>query len=106
MNEALRYFAFGILEGDYETALDTGYGDDYSLFRGINDPHFQIVAHDLDSILTLGDPSGVSPSPPPVNQGLFRATASATIKSLMQFPEFAQIYFAIEGPGGKCIHPA
>lgn len=92
VTEALRYFAFNILIGNFETSLGTGYGDDFALYRGINDTHFQIVAHDLDSILTLGDPTA-SPAPPAVNQSIFRATAVATIKSLMQFPDFAQIYF-------------
>ena len=92
VKEWMRYFAFNILVGNFETSLGTGYGDDFALYRGINDTHFKLVAHDLDSILTLGDPTD-SPPPPAVNQSIFRATAVATIKTLMQFPDFAQIYF-------------
>lgn len=92
VTEALRYFAFNILVGNFETSLGTGYGDDFAMYRGINDTRFQIVEHDLDSILTLGNPSD-SPPPPAIGQTIFRATSLATIKSLMQFPDFAKIYF-------------
>ncbi len=34
-----------------ETGLNSGYNDDYQLYRGLNDPRFQLVYHDLDTIM-------------------------------------------------------
>jgi hypothetical protein len=92
VDEWMRYFAFNILVGNFETSLGTGYGDDYALYRGVVDPRFQLVVHDLDSILNLGDPTD-SPPPPPINQSIFHATAVASVKRLLQAAEFAPVYF-------------
>ena len=35
-----------------ETGLNSGYNDDYQLYRGLNDPRFQLVYHDLDTIMS------------------------------------------------------
>jgi hypothetical protein len=92
VEEWMRYFAFNILVGNFETSLGTGYGDDYALYRGVSDPRFKLVLHDLDSILNLGDPTD-SPPPPPVNQSIFHATAAASVKRLLQSADFAPLYF-------------
>ena len=41
--------------GIQRTALCEGIGDDYAMYRGVNDPRFIIVAHDFDTILGQGD---------------------------------------------------
>src|SRR5947207_15373335 len=57
------------------------------MYRGIVDPHFKLVLHDLDTVLNFGD------TQVPQNRTIFIATNSATIKRLMQFPDFAPLYF-------------
>jgi hypothetical protein len=47
----LRYFAVFTLTGSRETALGTGAGDDFSMYRGIADPRFRLLGHDWDTIL-------------------------------------------------------
>lgn len=87
VDEWMRYFAFNVLVGNGETSIGTGYGDDYALYRGINDPHFQLIAHDLDTVLNFGD-TQVSQ-----NRSIFVATNVATIKRLLQSADFAPRYF-------------
>ncbi|HEY7119998.1 MAG TPA: lamin tail domain-containing protein, partial [Tepidisphaeraceae bacterium] len=87
VKEWMRYFAFNVLVGNGETALGTGYGDDYALYRGVIDPKFKLVAHDLDTVLGFGDTNVAQ------NRSIFVATNVATIKRLLQFPDFAPIYF-------------
>jgi hypothetical protein len=87
VKEWMRYFAFNVLVGNGETAFGTGSGDDYGLYRGVTDPRFQLVAHDLDTVLGFGD-TVVSQ-----NRSIFVATNSASIKRLLQFPDFAPLYF-------------
>ena len=44
-----------------ETSLPaTGAGDDYSFYRGVNDPRFILLAHDWDTILNQGDTTGAT----------------------------------------------
>ncbi len=47
----LRYIATDSLIGNKEGGLATGDGDDYALYRGILDPRFVLLPHDLDTIL-------------------------------------------------------
>jgi hypothetical protein len=87
VKEWMRYFAFNVLVGNGETSLGTGYGDDFGMYRGLTDPRFQLVAHDLDTILGFGD------TVVPQNRTIFIATNSASIKRLLQFPDFAPQFF-------------
>jgi hypothetical protein len=88
VTEWLRYFAASTLIGNQETALSTGFGDDYSLYRGILDTHFQIVTHDLDTILGSGDTAGN------LTESIFRATTLASVSRLLKDQAFAPLYFA------------
>ncbi len=47
----LRYIATDSLIGNKEGGLSTGDGDDYAMYRGILDPRFMLLPHDLDTIL-------------------------------------------------------
>ncbi len=51
----LRWFAVQSLFSNTETNLGNGYGDDYYLYCGINDPRFVLVPYDMDNILSLYD---------------------------------------------------
>jgi hypothetical protein len=89
IDEAMRYFAINAIIGNEETALGTGVGDDFAMYRGVIDPRFQLVAHDLDTILGRGD----SPGLVNINETLFKATSLATVKRLLTNPAFAPIFF-------------
>ncbi len=47
----MRYIAVDSLSGNREGGLYNGRGDDYAMYRGIEDPRFWLVPHDLDTIL-------------------------------------------------------
>ncbi|MCK6501132.1 MAG: CotH kinase family protein, partial [Nitrospira sp.] len=84
--EWIRYFAFNSLLGNSETSLGSGVGDDYDLYRGIHDPRFLVVAHDLDSLLSFSISM-------PINTGIFLATAVRSMDRFLKHPEFAPLYF-------------
>ncbi|MCI0747844.1 MAG: lamin tail domain-containing protein, partial [Verrucomicrobia subdivision 3 bacterium] len=54
----MRYFALGTLINFGETSMFNGRGDDYALYRGINDPRFVAIGHDFDTIFGQGDTMG------------------------------------------------
>jgi hypothetical protein len=51
MNEWTRFMATNAMAGNREGSLITGHGDDYAMYRGVEDPRFQLVPHDLDTVL-------------------------------------------------------
>lgn len=93
----LRYFAVFTLIGSRETALGTGAGDDYSLYRGLLDQRFQLTGHDWDTVLNQGDHSGDP------NQTLFGAANGISALGtpgvpaaarFLKHPEVAPRYYA------------
>lgn len=86
VNEWVRYFAVFSLIGSEETSLGTGYGDDYTLYRGIADPRFSVVGHDWDTILNQGAAGNPTAS-------IFRATAVSTVNRFLKHPEIAPLYY-------------
>lgn len=66
VDDWLRQMAVFALLGSGETALQTGYGDDFAMYRGVKDPRFVLLTHDFDAVLNLGD------GPQPENASLFR----------------------------------
>ena len=57
LDQWLTFLAFDTLLTNRETSLSRGTGDDYDLYRGVNDPRFIIIPHDMDSILGATDPA-------------------------------------------------
>ncbi|MFO1512112.1 MAG: lamin tail domain-containing protein [Verrucomicrobiota bacterium] len=97
VSEWVRYFAVFTLTGSQETSLGTGAGDDFSLYRGLADPRFQLTGHDWDTILNQGDHSGDP------NQTLFGAANGipaigtpgvAAAARFLKHPEVAPRYYA------------
>ena len=89
IDEWLRYFAVTSLLINMETTLGTGVGDDYSMYRGILDPRFQIVCHDLDTLLGQGDTA------PDYARSVFYATALASVNRFLKQQDIAPRYFAM-----------
>lgn len=88
VDEWVRYFAVFSLIGSEETSLGTGTGDDYTLYRGVADPRFNLIAHDWDTILNQGGAAG-NPT-----ASIFRATNVANIARFLKLPEVAPRYYA------------
>ncbi|MHC4433343.1 MAG: CotH kinase family protein, partial [Planctomycetota bacterium] len=51
----MRYLAADALVGNREGGLTSGRGDDYAMYRGVEDTRFWLVPHDLDTVLGQGD---------------------------------------------------
>jgi len=82
----LRFFALNALLDNGETSLANGYGDDYYLYRGVEDPRFVLIQHDLDTIFGTGGSSNETSS-------IFRATGLQTIDRFLTHPEFIGRYY-------------
>jgi len=53
----MRWFAMETFLTNRETNLGNGYGDDYCMYRGVEDPRFLLLPYDLDTILNSPDPN-------------------------------------------------
>ena len=88
----MTHLALMNLYGNNETGLNTGYNDDYFMYRGVNDPRFILVYHDLDTILGQSGSLGTGAS-------LFTATqvpgagSGTAMNWFMHQPEFEPIYY-------------
>ncbi len=56
VDQWMRWFALEALLSNRETNLSNGYGDDYCMYRGVDDPRFILLPYDLDTILNAPDP--------------------------------------------------
>ncbi|MCB1095264.1 MAG: lamin tail domain-containing protein [Verrucomicrobiae bacterium] len=54
-----RWFGVNALLANGEGGLARGIDDDYGLYRGVEDPRFKILPHDMDTILARGDRSRI-----------------------------------------------
>ncbi|MBN2313458.1 MAG: lamin tail domain-containing protein [Sedimentisphaerales bacterium] len=84
IDQWLRFLAINALLDNNETSLSNGYGDDYYLYRGVDDPRFVLIQHDLDTIF------GRSGS---VTSGIFRSTALPTLNRFLRHPLFVRRYY-------------
>ncbi len=87
VDQWLTWFAIQTLISNGETNLGNGVGDDYSMYRGVEDPRFVLLPHDLDTILGRGGTSDA-------NASIYRATNLAAIRRFLTHPEFAPRYHA------------
>jgi hypothetical protein len=85
----MRYFAVMTMLTSLETSIASGNGDDYSLYRGVVDPRFILLPHDLDTCMGEGD-SGAQP-----NTALFRmvGTGVPVLGRFMTNNAFVPLYF-------------
>ena len=84
VDEWLRFFAINALLDNSETSLANGYGDDYYLYSGVEDPRFVLIQHDLDTIFgRLGS----------TTSGIFRSSPVRAIDRFLKHPEFVGRYY-------------
>ncbi len=81
----LKVLAINALLDNNETSIANGYGDDYFLYRGIKDPRFILIQHDLDSIFGF---NGSNPT-----RGIFRATGMPAMKRFLEHPQITPRYY-------------
>ena len=86
------YFAACQLMEYTETALcngsnGQGVGDDYSMYRGVNDPRFVLMPHDFDTIFGQGDTGG-NPS-----ENIFNMNAINTVGRFMTHSQITPVYY-------------
>jgi hypothetical protein len=88
IDEWLSYIAANSLLINMETTLSTGIGDDYSMYCGVLDPRFQLLNHDLDTVLGQGD------AVPDYARSIFKAADIAALNRFLKHPQIAPRYFA------------
>ncbi|MFZ0035145.1 MAG: lamin tail domain-containing protein [Sedimentisphaerales bacterium] len=87
----LRWFAANTLIGNNENGLDNGVGEDYRLYRGVEDPRFQLLIHDLDTVLHIGGEAS------PIDRSIFYVADRGylpVINRFMKHPAFVRQYYA------------
>jgi CotH kinase protein/Lamin Tail Domain len=88
VHEWLRFFAMNALLDNNETGIYMGYGDDYSMYRGMSDARLLLLPHDLDTIMGEGNDSGTTTA------SIFRATDLPSVERFLKGPEFLPLYYA------------
>lgn len=84
VDQWLRLFAINALLDNSETSIVNGYGDDYFLYRGIEDPRFVIIQHDLDTIFGRNGST---------TNSIFRSITLATVNRFLTHPQFLPRYY-------------
>ena len=83
IDQWLRFLALNTLIGNNEVGLLTGdpLGDDYAMYRGVDDTRFRLIPHDLDTLF-----QGTRFS-------LFRAAGNPALARLLEHPELLSRYY-------------
>ncbi len=83
IDQWLRFFGLNALLSNTEGGLVNGdrQGDDYAMYRGIEDPRFVMIPHDLDSLFSS------------VTRGLLAATNVPALGRLILHPEIRPRYY-------------
>jgi hypothetical protein len=84
----LRFLAVQGLILNRENGISNGVGDDYDLYRGVNDPRFVLVPHDLDTIFEKGDTTGT------ITRSILLPQQMAGLNRLLTHPEVLKMYYA------------
>lgn len=98
-DEFFRFLAADALIGNQEGGLQSGRADDTSLYRGVIDPRFKFVPHDLDDVFDIGNGSGN-----PITRSIFSydysfgttnaGTGVVGLARLFQHPQLLPKYYS------------
>ena len=80
----IRWYAVQALIGNKENGLSNGYGDDYRMYSGVIDPRFELVMHDMDTVLGFGDTAAN------INDSIWLMIASHTNVQMRVIERFLQ----------------
>jgi hypothetical protein len=86
LDQWMRFLALDSLLGNRETGLSFGTGDNYWLYRGLDDTRFRLIPHDLDTIMG----NGRLPQP---NRSIFAYTAVPGLTRLLTHPDTVPHYY-------------
>ncbi len=90
----LAYFAIDALMGNMEGGFVSGRTDDFSMYRGVADPRFVLVPHDMDTTFNYGTGGAGNP----VTRSLFSyVTSNGGVAGLQRFfedPDIVREYYA------------
>ncbi len=90
----LRYIAVDSILLNYETGLNMGMGDDYFMYRGVEDPRFVLIPHDLDTILDQGNSHGsIDQSVLSIVTGVGSRNGVEGLKRLFDHPDVPPLYY-------------
>lgn len=98
VDQWMTWFAAAALIGNGETNLGNGYGDDFSLYIGVNAARAKLIPYDLDTIFGDGDtPASATGNIFQMIQygsGNFAALTPTVLYPFLRHPTFGPIYFA------------
>ncbi len=83
----MRFLAVDAFLGNREGGLPTGIGDDFAMYRGVHDPRFRLVPHDMDTLLGQGDQS-YQPG-----RDIFPYANVTGLRRLLRDPDVLRIYY-------------
>jgi len=86
LSEWLRYLAVDALAGNLEGGLSTPRGDDYAMYRGVRDPRFWLIPHDLDTLFGQGDTA------PDIGRDIHVYAGLDGLHELLTDPEIVTMY--------------
>ncbi|MEX0586347.1 MAG: lamin tail domain-containing protein, partial [Pirellulales bacterium] len=85
----LRWMAVNELLVNEENGIINGFsGDDYGMYRGVTDPRFTFVPHDMDNVLGGGDQGASSPS-----RALLEPRANLQLRRILDFQVAGTQYY-------------
>ncbi|HQI29224.1 MAG TPA: CotH kinase family protein, partial [Sedimentisphaerales bacterium] len=88
LEQWLRFLAVDALCGNREGGLTTPRGDDYAMYRGVNDPRFWLIPHDLDTLFGQGD------NAPDINRDVHVYAGLDGLHELLTHPDVLALYHA------------
>jgi hypothetical protein len=88
----LTHLAVMALFNNRESGLNTGFNDDYEMYRGVNDPRFVLLYHDLDTVLGEGDDTTGGPTATIFGATLNNGTGPA-MNQFLHSPVFEPLYY-------------
>jgi hypothetical protein len=97
LDQFYKYIATDALVGNQEGGLQSGRADDTSLYRGVADPRFRFVPHDLDDVFDIGTGAGS-----PITRSIFSYDESVQqgntglvgLRRLFNHPALVPKYYA------------
>jgi hypothetical protein len=91
----LGHLALMAIFNSRETGLNTGDGDDFAMYRGVQDSRFVLLFYDLDTILGEGSSAGVTNATifGTSNGSVFGFTDLPVLDRLVKWPDFAPRYY-------------
>ena len=93
LDQWMRWFAAEALIANGETNASNGADDDYSMYRGVVDPRFIFLPHDLDTILGQGDGSRITDPEFTIFDMSGRGDSLGPLVPLFNEPEIRTRYF-------------